>query len=171
MSTHEFANLRAGGRALGAALLRVWQDDPSAVLAPVLPNGVPVALGIDDALTSLVGVLRWHPLAAERSDAGAVIHEAPGLAGCTVVVVDDGVETGTIARAAAGALRASGVARLVLAAPVCPREAEADLQRRYDQIVAVARPLARRDLSWHYADFDTIDEAEAGRLVAARGEG
>ncbi len=88
------------------------------------------------------------------------------MAGRCVVVIDDGVETGTAARAAASALRESGVESLLLAVPVCPREALADLQHRYDQVVAVVRPLARRSLAWHYADFDTIDDAAAARLLA-----
>jgi len=32
----------------------------------------------------------------------------------------------------------------------------------------VERPLGRRDLRWHYDDFDTIDEAEARRRLADR---
>ena len=76
-----------------------------------------------------------------------------------MVVIDDGVETGTVARAAASALRASGVARLVLAVPVCPQEAWAELERRYDLVVAVSKPTTRRELTWHYDDFDTIDES------------
>jgi putative phosphoribosyl transferase len=66
-------------------------------------------------------------------------------------------------------MRASGAARLVLAVPVCPREALADLALRYDEVVAVARPLARRSLAWHYDDFDTVDEATALRILAELG--
>ena len=171
----EFANLEDGGRQLGALLVDLWQQDPSALLAPVLPNGVPVTRGIDHALTVAgLDLVECSALAAHRSPDGVTI-EVPMdhagrsvVTGRTVVVIDDGVETGTVARAAAVALRAAGVARLVLAVPVCPREASADLQHRYDAVIAVARPLVRRDLTWHYADFDTIDDATARRLLAER---
>ena len=67
-----------------------------------------------------------------------------------VVVIDDGVETGTAAAAAAEVLRDAGARRLTLAVPVCPRDAEVGLLDRYDDVVAVVRPLVRRSLRWHY---------------------
>ena len=85
-----------------------------------------------------------------------------------MIVVDDGVETGTAARLVGAAAREAEVGRLVLAVPVCPRQAESGLRALYDDVVAIDRPLARRDLRWHYTDFDTIDEAEARRRLDAR---
>ena len=84
-----------------------------------------------------------------------------------LIVVDDGVETGTVARAAAATLRPLGPARLVLAVPVCSREAMSDLALRYDEILAPVTPMGRRALTWHYAIFDTIDD-ETARSVLER---
>lgn len=139
-------------------------DRERAVLFAVIPNGVPVALEICNAL----GIPLW-PLEVERSDAGVVI-AAPkqDLKNALVIVVDDGVETGTVARAAAQTLRAAGVGELVLAVPICPRETMADLSQRYDRIIAAAMPMARRSLAWHFEDFDTIDEVTAYALVDGR---
>ena len=156
----DFAGLGDGGRRLGPLLDDALSGHPDALLLAAIPNGVPVALGIVETFPC-----RIQALPVVRSDAGAAVAPMAGLEGRTVVVVDDGVETGTVARAAADALRASGVGLLVLAVPVCPREAAADLQHRYDLIVAVARPLARRDLAWHYDDFDVIDETTALGLL------
>ena len=156
----DFANRIEGGRRLGPllALALVGSDDP--VLLAVMPNGVPVALGIVECSS-----LPIRSLPVLRRDDGVTIAPRDDLAGRTVIVVDDGVETGTVARAAADALRESGAGRLILAVPVCPREALAHLQHDYDLIVAVVQPMARRDLAWHYADFDTIDEATALLLL------
>lgn len=157
----EFASLADGGAQLAALLgqrLGEWFDP---VLMPVLPNGVPVVLAIRDALA-----LPVVPLEAMRSDAGVAIVAPESVSGRTAIVIDDGVETGTVARAAAPVLREAGVARLVLAVPVCPREASAHLDLMYDEVIAVVRPLARRSLAWHYEEFDTIDEQEARRLVS-----
>ena len=63
------------------------------------------------------------------------------------------------------AMVASGVASVVLAVPVCSRESLVSLQHRYDQIVALSHPMVHRSLSGHFADFDTIDEATALRLL------
>ena len=156
----DFANLVDGGRKLGPLVAAALADHPDPVLLAAIPNGVPVALGVVESVSAPLRALR-----VARSDDGVQVEPMADLAGCTVVVLDDGVETGTLARAAATALRESGVGTLVLAVPVCPMEAMADLRHRYDVVVAVSKPMARRDLTWHYADFDTIDEATAMRLL------
>ena len=75
-----------------------------------------------------------------------------GIAGLVVLVVDDGVEGGGTATRLAGVLRAAAPRTLVLAVPVCPREPYAALQRVYDDVVALERPLMARSLAWHYAN-------------------
>jgi predicted phosphoribosyltransferase len=159
----DFADLADGGRRL-APLLAAAVEGPVVLLA-ALPNGVPVALAMAEALPGA----EVRALAVRRSDEGVEVEPPDLVAGLVVVVVDDGVETGTVARAAAAAVRSCGPERMLLAVPVCPREATADLQHRYDAIVAAVRPMARRDLAWHYRSFDTIDEATALRLLAAAG--
>jgi predicted phosphoribosyltransferase len=157
----DFANLADAGRRLGPVLRGALAFTPDPVLLAVIPNGVPVALGIRDQ----VG-LPVRGLPVERSEDGVIVRVDASLAGRNVVIVDDGVETGTVARAAAAAMVEAGVASVVLAVPVCSRESEASLQHRYDQIVALSRPMVHRSLSRHFADFDTIDEATALRLLA-----
>lgn len=157
-----FANLADGGAQLVAAVSDVASALRDPLLLAIIPNGVPVAEPLADALSL--------PLAGaglDREDDPRVT-EVPDVVGRDVIVVDDGVETGTAARLVGAALRSGGAARVVLAVPVCPRQAEAGLSTVYDEIVAIDRPLARRDLRWHYADFDTIDEAEARRRLDAR---
>ncbi len=93
------------------------------------------------------------PLVTSRDDDGVRVEVPVDVAGRRVVVIDDGVETGTAARAVADALRAAGATHVVLAVPVCPREIEAGLRPRYDDVIAVTRPLVRRSLRWHYETF------------------
>ena len=157
----EFASLFAAGVALGEQLAATADIEGAPVLVPVLPNGVPVVLGIRSVID-----LPVVALPVNRSAEGVAAEPVEGLAGRTAIVVDDGVETGTVARAVAPVMRASGVTSLLLAVPVCPREASADLSLRYDAIVAVSRPMVRRSLAWHFVDFDTISVDEARRLLA-----
>lgn len=163
-----FHHLSDGGRCLELPLRDAIGDEVAAgeaVLLAVVPNGVPVAL----ALAACTG-LPVLPLDVDRPpDASPVVHVPAGVGARTAVVVDDGVETGTVARLAAAALRSAGVERRVLAVPVCPRDAEAQLALLYDHVAAATRPLGRRSLAWHYDLFDTIDEAEARRRLAAAG--
>ena len=157
-----FANLDEGGRRLVPAVRDVVRDLQAPLVLAILPNGVPVAAPLAGALElPLLGV------SLDREGEPRVI-EMPDVAGREVIVVDDGVETGTAARLVGAAAREAEVGRLVLAVPVCPRQAESGLRALYDDVVAIDRPLARRDLRWHYTDFDTIDEAEARRRLDAR---
>lgn len=158
----DFANLVDGGRVLGPLLREALADeaDERPILLPAIPNGVPVVIGLLESCA-----LPVEGLPVSRDDTGVTVAPLTHLAGRTAVVIDDGIETGTVARAAASALRDSGVARLILAVPVCPSEAEADLVAHYDRVVAAVRPLEHSSLASHYADFDTIDEAEAHRLL------
>lgn len=122
------------------------------LLLAVAPNGIPVARAIADAVGAEV-----QELPIRRSDDGVAIPKIPDVTSREVVVIDDGVETGTAARAIAQALREGGPARLVLAVPVCPRQESASLALIYDEVIAVVQPLARRSLRWHYANADWLD--------------
>lgn len=139
-----FHDLADGGRALAPLVVAAGPYDDPVVLA-VMPNGLPAGREVAAALGR-----EAVPLVVARDDDGVRVQLPPGLTDRVVVVVDDGVETGTAALAIGGALREVGVARAVLAVPVCPREAQAGLALRYDDIVAAVRPLVRRDLRWHY---------------------
>ena len=157
-----FANLADGGMRLVAAVSEATKALHDPLLLAIVPNGVAVAEPLADAL--------GLPLAGAYLDREGepCVTGIPEVAGRDVIVVDDGVETGTAARLVGAALRSAGAAHVVLAVPVCPHQAEAGLGPFYDEIVVLDRPLARRALRWHYADFDTIDEAEAKRRLDAR---
>lgn len=170
-----FANLSDGGRQLADALSteKSLEHADAITLVPIMPNGVPVALGIVDGLQSRTSWgIRIEPLDVMRSRDGVSVAAVPTLGDDPVIVVDDGVETGTAAMAAGCALRREIQSRpagrrpvLLLAVPVCPHQALPDLLGTFDAVVAVHRPLARRSLSWHYVDFDVIDDSRARQLL------
>jgi len=141
-----FADLADGGRRLAELLPPEAVAD--AVVLAVPPGGVTVGAAVAAALG-----LEVVPLLTTRDDDGVSVEVPVDVSGRRVVVVDDGVETGTAARAVVAALRQAGASYVVLAVPVCPREAEADLRHRYDEVIAVTRPLVRRSLRWHYDTF------------------
>ena len=141
-----FADLADGGRQLAELLSP--EVVAGAVLLAVPPGGVTVG----DAVAAALG-LEVVPLLTTRDDDGVSVEVPVDVTGRRVVVLDDGVETGTAARAVVAALRQAGASFVVLAVPICPREAEADLRHRYDEVIAVTRPLVRRSLRWHYDTF------------------
>lgn len=127
-----------------------------AAVVPVRVDGrIDLVLALGERALPIAGVVAQQMacdcvvLLVERSDAPVIV-AVPECAGMDVMVVDRGVETGQAAMAAASALREAGVARLTLAVPVCPRQAEWTLAGAYDDIIALQRPLGRRSLQWHF---------------------
>ncbi|MBI1378581.1 MAG: hypothetical protein GC157_14025 [Frankiales bacterium] len=141
-----FVDLADGGRRLAPLVAAALT--PDAVVVSAGDGGLVTGRAVAQALGIAV-----VPLVTTRSDAGVRVELPLDVAGRRVVVVDDGVESGTAARAVAAALRTAGASSLVLAVPVCPQEAETDLRTRYDEVVALVRPLERRSLQWHYDTF------------------
>ena len=81
------------------------------------------------------------------------------LAGRTAVVVDDGIATGSTARAACQVARAEGAARVVLAVPVAPPDWTAELAGAADELVCVETPAPFFGIGMWYQDFtQTTDE-------------
>ncbi len=85
--------------------------------------------------------------------------------GRSVVVVDDGVATGSTALAAAAVLRARGARRLVLAVPVAPADACLDLRQAYDDIVCVHTPEPFGSVGTWYEDFRQLTDGDVRRLL------
>jgi putative phosphoribosyl transferase len=82
------------------------------------------------------------------------------LAGATVIVVDDGVATGTTMRAALKAVRRRGAKRVVLAVPVAPHAALMALKREVDRVICLAEPEPFRAIGLHYMDFHQVSDDE-----------
>lgn len=95
--------------------------------------------------------------------------EQLSLAGRVVVIVDDGVATGSTARAACQVARAQGAARIVLAVPVAP----VGWQRRFtgvaDELICIATPDPFWGISGFYADFSQIRDEEVLACLAEVG--
>ena len=92
------------------------------------------------------------------------------LSGRIAVVVDDGIATGSTARAACQIARAQGAARVVLAVPVAPPGWEARIGPDADELVCVGTPVDFHAIGEFYADFSqlTDDEVIACLDLAAR---
>jgi putative phosphoribosyl transferase len=82
------------------------------------------------------------------------------LEGRTAVVIDDGIATGSTARAACEVARAHGAARVVLAVPVAPPEWTERLADAADELVAVATPTRFAAIGQFYEDFSQVSDDE-----------
>ena len=98
---------------------------------------------------------------AYRSDRPAI-----DVAGRAVVVVDDGVATGSTMRAAVAALRAQRAGRIVVAVPVGAPETCQELAAQADDFVCPNTPAGFFAVSEWYDDFSQTTDDEIRALLA-----
>jgi putative phosphoribosyl transferase len=91
------------------------------------------------------------------------------LTGRVAVIVDDGIATGSTARAACSVARALGAARVVLAAPVCARESARILTADVDELVCLHSPRHFGAVGQFYDDFRATEDGEVLELLERAG--
>ena len=98
-------------------------------------------------------------------------HPRVPLTGKTAIVVDDGIATGSTARAACQVARANGAARVVLAVPVAPQASLDALASSADEVLAVEVPEPFLAIGQWYQDFAQTGDAEVVELLRRSGPG
>jgi predicted phosphoribosyltransferase len=88
------------------------------------------------------------------------------VAGRTVILVDDGLATGSTMRAAVGALRMLGPRALVVAVPIAAPSTCESLAQEVDDIVCAATPEPFRAVGLWYDDFSQTTDEEVRQLLA-----
>src|SRR5260221_5359815 len=89
----------------------------------------------------------------------------PDVRGKTVILVDDGLATGSTMRAAAEALRRLGPARLVIAVPVGSPEICDTFRDQVDDVVCAITPDPFYAVGLWYSDFSQITDDEVRELL------
>ena len=92
---------------------------------------------------------------------------AHDLRGKTVIVVDDGIATGSTMRVALRALRRELPARLVLAIPVAPGEVIAQLGDECDEVVVLATPVPFWAVGRFYEHFEQTQDRDVIQILRA----
>lgn len=87
------------------------------------------------------------------------------VAGRCVIVVDDGIATGSSARAACQVARALGAARIVLAVPVASRSAALELRRDCDELWCLLAPEHFFAVGEWYRDFTPTSDEHVVELL------
>jgi uncharacterized protein (TIGR00369 family) len=89
------------------------------------------------------------------------------LAGRTAIIVDDGIATGSTARAACQVARALGAAAVVLAVPVAPPSADGVLRGDADEVICLEMPDRFLAIGEWYEDFAQTSDEEVVALLRA----
>jgi len=94
----------------------------------------------------------------------------PNLEGKTVIIVDDGMATGNSMRAAVQSVRRRGPKEVVVAVPVAPSEAVAEISSDGTLVVCLEQPSFFFAIGQFYNDFEQVDDSEVRRLLEAARE-
>ena len=151
-----------------------WQ--PELALGAVVDGADPQVL-INEGLASELAIERSY-IASETARQLSEIERRrriylgdrppPALSGRTIIVVDDGIATGSTARAALRAVRKAGARRIVLAVPVAPEDTINQLRAEVDGIFCLLSPSPFIAVGAHYGEFPQLADADVIALLATR---
>jgi predicted phosphoribosyltransferase len=91
----------------------------------------------------------------------------PAIRGQTVILVDDGLATGSTMAAAIQAVRQQEPARVVVAVPVAPPDTCEAMERIADEVVCAAAPAMFGAVGLWYENFEPVDDHVVRDLLEA----
>jgi erythromycin esterase-like protein/predicted phosphoribosyltransferase len=110
-------------------------------------------------------ILRENRELARREELYRSGRRLPEIEGRTVILVDDGVATGSTMSAAIQLVRRRGASRIVVAVPVGPRETIKQLREQADEVVAAIAPERMLAVGGWYDHFPQVTDEEVQALL------
>jgi predicted phosphoribosyltransferase len=132
----------------------------------VINDDVVRGLGIAPAAIQRVADAEAREL-ARREHAYREARPMEDVTGRTVILVDDGLATGSSMRAAILALRRLGPARIVVAVPAAPESTCQELAAEADEVVCATTPTPFFAVGQSYWDFTQTTDDEVRELLRA----
>jgi putative phosphoribosyl transferase len=130
----------------------------------VVNQDVVSALGLSQATLDRVAGTEQAEV-ARREEAYRGSRPPLDVRAAIVILVDDGLATGSTMRAAVAAVRQQQPARIVVAVPVAAPSTRDELAREVDQIVCVSTPEPFLAVGRFYDDFTQTGDREVHDLL------
>lgn len=127
-------------------------------------KGLQRSLNVSDAYIEREAGKKLEEIGRRRAMYG-VSADLPELGGKKVVLVDDGLATGSTAIAAAKSLRAAGAEKLILAIPVAPKESVVKIERYVDEVICLDFPPVFYAVGQFYEDFEQVSDEQVVELL------
>ena len=146
-------------------------DQPELALGAVAEGGT---IYLDRDLMRLVGASETEVFAAAEHKAAEVEHRVAlfrggrppvDLRGRTVILVDDGIATGSTMRASIIAFRDRGPKKIVLATPVAASQSLDVLAPLVDDVVCIEATPYLGAIGFFYEDFTQVSDREVAQLL------
>ena len=125
----------------------------------VLNDEVVKALRIDEAAIERVALVEEEEL-RRREQQYRGTRPPVAVSGKTVILVDDGLATGSTMRAATAALRQAGAQKIVVAVPVAAQASCEILRTEVDELICGAMPEPFWAVGEWYRDFEQTSDEE-----------
>lgn len=131
----------------------------------VINERVVVASGISQDMIDEAAAEELHEL--HRREMTYRGHTAaPDVLHKTVILIDDGIATGSTIRAAVLALRQQGPAKIVVAVPTAAADSCSMLEPLVDELVTLSKPMYFHAVGQWYEDFRQTSDAEVKWLLS-----
>jgi len=130
----------------------------------VLNQDVVISLGVSVAEIEEVTARETREL-SRRERAYRNGRPAPEVRGRTVILVDDGLATGSSMRAAVAAIRARHPGSIVVAVPVGARSTCEEMRSEADDVVCVRMPSQFYAVGMWYRDFSEVADEDITELL------
>ncbi len=142
-------------------------------MGAIAPGGIRILnaevvrhLGISERVISAVAAEEQKEL-ERREQMYRDGRPAPAVQGRTVILVDDGLATGSTMRAAVAAVRQQRPAKIVVAVPVAAASTCEELKQEVDRIVCDLTPEPFHGVGEWYEDFSQTTDEEVRELLHA----
>ncbi|MGI8551935.1 MAG: phosphoribosyltransferase [Dehalococcoidia bacterium] len=146
-------------------------EQPELAMGAIASGGVRVlnpdvvdALSISKETIDAVTAKEQQEL-ERREQAYRAGRAAPFVRGRTIMLVDDGLATGSTMRAAVRALRQQDPARIVVAVPTAAAQTCRELEVEADEVVCATTPEPFYAVGLWYEDFAPVSDAEVRELL------
>lgn len=87
------------------------------------------------------------------------------ISGKSIVLVDDGIATGTCILLAINEIRKSGAKEIIVASPVCPLQTEDKIRKIADKLIILKRPFHFTGIGAYYANFSQLTDNQVIELM------
>ena len=146
-------------------------DNPELAIGAVGPKGDPF---LDKEIIESLGVSKEYLAkeiaerqkeAEERERFYSNLLKPVEIAGKIVILVDDGLATGTTAKTAAKIIEKGKPKRKILAVPVAPPSSIKKLQGDFDEVIAILEPWDFTAVGQYYQNFQPILDEEIKEMI------
>lgn len=121
-------------------------------------------LGIPEEIIEVVAAEEEYEL-RRRETAYRGDGRPPNLKGKTIILIDDGIATGSTMLAAIGAIQKQHPHQLIVAVPTAPTSAAAEFSPLVDEFVVVMTPEPFFGVGEWYADFSQTSDSQVRHLL------